>query len=436
MNFKINGLDALQRHLVEMKNAFAELDGDIGTVAFDPHDSASVEEAICQMERLIDEKTRPYSTNPTVMGVRDELKQKYALQIRERAKILASEGHEVEPEIDVPSAIARRDEHEIPRVFLSHSSADKPRIVLRLDEMLRARGIPVWLDERDLLPGRDLVKEIFTSGISGSGAFLIVLSKNSINSNWVREELSVATVQRINGVIKTIIPVVIDGVTVPDVLAATVWEVIPDIEQLEKHVDRIVSAVIGASPAPLGPAPEYAGIPVHQLAGLTPDDERVFSMSCKQILAHPTNYPIVSLERIREEAIASGMSLDSARESIAALEQRHYFTQVIHGLGEIDPAATRISTHGFELYLIHYLPREYRQQKIAILSAIVNSNAHHSTRIAQELDIHEYIVDHVLTQLENSGHIIASHSTSGIHIIAQPTLPRLLTALQGERTPE
>ncbi len=240
MDFKLTGLDALQRHLTEVQDAFAGLDGKIGTVAFDPSDAASVEEAVCQMERLIDEKTRPYSGNQTVMDVREDLKQKYAAQIRERALFLATEPPEEKHEADVDPGSTQIGEASIPRVFLSHSSADKPRIVSKLDEMLRARGIPVWLDERDLLPGQNLVDEIFTSGISGSGVFLVVLSKNSINSKWVKEELSVATVQRINGVVKMIIPVVIDGVSVPDVLAATVWEVIPNIDDLDKHVDRIV----------------------------------------------------------------------------------------------------------------------------------------------------------------------------------------------------
>ncbi len=62
------------------------------------------------------------------------------------------------------------------------------------------------------------------------------------------------------------------------------------------------------------------------------------------------SYPVVSLEQVRQEAAASGMSLETTRESIAALEHQHYFTQVLHGLGEVDPAATRVSTHGFERY--------------------------------------------------------------------------------------
>jgi hypothetical protein len=66
------------------------------------------------------------------------------------------------------------------------------------------------------------------------------------------------------------------------------------------------------------------------------------------------------------------------------------------------------------------------------LSAIVNSGAYHSSQIARNLTIHEYIVDHVLTQLESGGHLIAAHSNSGIHIIPKPTLPRVLTALQSE----
>jgi hypothetical protein len=84
LDFRITGLDAQQRHLAEMQDAFARLDGEIGTVTFDLSDAASLEDAVCRMEKLIDEKTQPYSGNPTVMDVREALKQKYSALIRRR----------------------------------------------------------------------------------------------------------------------------------------------------------------------------------------------------------------------------------------------------------------------------------------------------------------------------------------------------------------
>lgn len=81
-----------------------------------------------------------------------------------------------------------------PLAFISHSSADKDRIARALDALLRERGIRVWLDERDLLPGYNLVDAIFDHGIARSDAFVVVLSANSMKSGWVHEELTNAVV--------------------------------------------------------------------------------------------------------------------------------------------------------------------------------------------------------------------------------------------------
>jgi TIR domain len=329
---------------------------------------------------------------------------------------------------DCPDAELERK----PKVFLSHASSDKERVVRFLDQLLRERGIDVWLDERDLLPGRNLVQEIFTHGISKADVVVVVLSSNSIDRPWVTEELSVAVVQKINGVVKMIIPVVIDGVHPPESLAATVWERIPDLGKLNLHADRIAASVIGATPAPVAPKPAYAGIPVHKLAGLNANDERIFVIACEQLLAKQTAYPLVALDELAAKAQELGMSEEQVYESVEALEQQYFFHDVTHCFGEPHPPEARVTHFAFDRYLQSYRANEYRKEKISILSAIVNRGADSSLEIAQELAIHEYIVDHVLEGLESSGQVNASHSTNGIHIIPKTTLARLLREMEND----
>lgn len=52
----ISGLDQLSRQLEQAQEAIAEIDGDLGTVNFNPNDPASIETAIQQAEALIDAK--------------------------------------------------------------------------------------------------------------------------------------------------------------------------------------------------------------------------------------------------------------------------------------------------------------------------------------------------------------------------------------------
>ncbi|MGA2592591.1 MAG: TIR domain-containing protein [Bryobacteraceae bacterium] len=74
----------------------------------------------------------------------------------------------------------------MPSVFLSHSSKDKP-FVRELAAFLEKDGdIKVWLDEREIAPGGNIVSGI-AEGLD-SDFILLILSPDSVDSNWVKEE--------------------------------------------------------------------------------------------------------------------------------------------------------------------------------------------------------------------------------------------------------
>jgi hypothetical protein len=72
--------------------------------------------------------------------------------------------------------------------FISYSSVDKP-FADRLYEALQAKGIRCWLDEKQLLPGHDISREL-ERGINSWDKFLLCASKNSLTSPWVEEEIA------------------------------------------------------------------------------------------------------------------------------------------------------------------------------------------------------------------------------------------------------
>lgn len=73
------------------------------------------------------------------------------------------------------------------KAFISHSSIDKP-FVERLATDLRTReGIDAWLDKWEILPG-DRIPEKLEEGLSSAGIFVLVLSPDSVNSQWVSYE--------------------------------------------------------------------------------------------------------------------------------------------------------------------------------------------------------------------------------------------------------
>lgn len=71
--------------------------------------------------------------------------------------------------------------------FISHSSKDK-EFVEQLNSSLRAAGVHVWYASEDLLPGKKLLDQI-KKAINSFDRLLLVLSENSMSSDWVTTEI-------------------------------------------------------------------------------------------------------------------------------------------------------------------------------------------------------------------------------------------------------
>lgn len=87
----------------------------------------------------------------------------------------------------------------VPRAFLSHSSADKERFVLGFARKLRENGIEAWVDRWEMLPGDSLAEKVYEEGLGGADAVVAIVSENSIESPWVKDELNTAKVRQITG---------------------------------------------------------------------------------------------------------------------------------------------------------------------------------------------------------------------------------------------
>ncbi len=77
------------------------------------------------------------------------------------------------------------------KVFLCHSSGDKPR-VRDLYKRLQADGFDPWLDEEDLLPGQKWQQEI-PKAVRAADTILVCLSRDSIaRDGYVQKEIKYA----------------------------------------------------------------------------------------------------------------------------------------------------------------------------------------------------------------------------------------------------
>jgi hypothetical protein len=98
------------------------------------------------------------------------------------------------------------------KVFISHTAADK-RFVRRLAERLKKSDFRIWLDEHDLIAGDPLPQSI-GKALQEARVILVVVSKASVGSKWLRFELNLATDKMIKGECR-VIPLVIDETPLP-----------------------------------------------------------------------------------------------------------------------------------------------------------------------------------------------------------------------------
>lgn len=75
--FKIEGLERFQRELAEAQEAMREIDGQLGTVNFNPKDPSSIEAAIAEIGKMIDSKLGRYADNPIISPMISGLKEQY-----------------------------------------------------------------------------------------------------------------------------------------------------------------------------------------------------------------------------------------------------------------------------------------------------------------------------------------------------------------------
>jgi len=99
-----------------------------------------------------------------------------------------------------------------PAAFFSYCRDDS-EFALRLAEDLKAAGANVWLDQLDIEPGMPWDRAV-ESAVTNCPRMLAILSPTSVNSENVRDEISVALSKQ-----KRVIPVLYRECDVPFRLA-------------------------------------------------------------------------------------------------------------------------------------------------------------------------------------------------------------------------
>jgi hypothetical protein len=294
----------------------------------------------------------------------------------------------------------------VPKVFVSHASEDRQRFVMAFAQRLRENGVDAWLDQWEMKPGDSLVDKIFEEGLGNAHAVVIVLSAASVNKPWVREELNVSVVKRLQKGLK-IIPVVIDRCEVPGALQSTLWQQIDDLNQYDAAFERILNAIFDRSAKPpIGEKPAVYAIEP-KLSGMTSADQEL-------------------LNALYRHEVDQG--LDPFEFEIGADEDRFASVEILRQRGLIHVESlgpslyVRLTTEGFKL-----LCDESQLSKAAAL--IVNEGVADNQSLFERMGRSRSYANFLLDVLEAAGHLQLAKYGNGVWEIASvsPTLKRSLT---------
>ncbi|HEY5462527.1 MAG TPA: toll/interleukin-1 receptor domain-containing protein [Hanamia sp.] len=106
-------------------------------------------------------------------------------------------------------------------IFLSHTNIDKP-FVRKLAADLRNYGHTVWIDEAEINIGDSLIGKI-REALDTVDFVAVVLSKASIQSEWVKKELEIASNREIEEKKVIILPLIIENVKLPGFLKGKLY---------------------------------------------------------------------------------------------------------------------------------------------------------------------------------------------------------------------
>jgi len=308
---------------------------------------------------------------------------------------------------------------ENPKVFISHASEDRERFVIDFAKKLREKGVDVWFDKWEIMPGDSLVDKIFEEGIKESETFIIILSKNSINKKWVREELNSAEVQKIEKSIK-LIPVIIDeDVEVPIFLKHTAWAKIEDLSNYEDKLKQILMAIYDQiEKPPLGERPKFA-TDIEIIPGFNRTDSIVFKIVGDIIYENDYIGRFLSCGEAIERASKFEIPKEEVNGSLEILGPQGFW-EIQWISGGIEVSIITMTPKGFVMYCENFVEDFDRTFK-NIVSLILNEGLYVDKEITLKVGCKPVIVDALLDYFHDVGYIELNKSLGGSSQVVEIT---------------
>lgn len=130
-------------------------------------------------------------------------------------------------------------------IFISYSSNDREK-VSKLAHELQLKGMKVWFDDEQIIPGDDLIEKI-RNGISSSKFYVICLSPSfgkKPPTSWVKREFKMAMLKENREERTSIIPVRIKkGGSIPEEIGGRAYADLTTNNRWEKNFPKLCKAL-------------------------------------------------------------------------------------------------------------------------------------------------------------------------------------------------
>jgi hypothetical protein len=144
------------------------------------------------------------------------------------------------------------------KIFISYNYKDR-EFSRHLAVALQSGGLATWIDDQELKIGDSLVERI-SEAIRQSDAIIIVLSKNTPNSQWQSSEIAMAVAaHKISS--KRIIPIVLDKDTdIPFFIKDRLYLDLSEFKEFDEKVAKLAKVLQSIPPASSPESEQQAAI--------------------------------------------------------------------------------------------------------------------------------------------------------------------------------
>ena len=296
------------------------------------------------------------------------------------------------------------------KVFISYDSRDRNRFVEEFAEKLMSKGINVWYDKWELKYGDSLagiIDEIFKCDV-----FVSIISKYSVNSNWVKEECDSAFIRKIEGEIR-FIPVILmeENLEIPNQIKHMAQCRIDDIENYDSEFKTLVGNILDISSKPsLGSKPKY--VEINPINGYEVFDSIVIK-AIGDYMVENGNVTL-SFDQIVELTKDYEISNDDIQYSIEFLKSKRLITYE-NFIGDIRPEMIKLTYYGMVIYSENYIENISEVMK-DIASIILNMGRQATEKDFDDVPASMIVIESIVEYFSNRGYFKFKKYFNGFRI--------------------